>query len=141
MLSASSLVCGLLLSAAVSVFAGDMAQAANGQTIVPSPSKAVIQHPLVVIYTLSTCPHCQEAKEYMTRHEIPYVNREVDSNDQHMQELMQIYETMNVPMEKRGVPLIIIADQIRLQGFNKERFQKELDRFRTQRKSPDVAKP
>jgi len=131
----------LMLATSITVSASNTARAANGQTIVTPPPSAMNQQPLVVIYTLSTCPHCQEAKEYMTSHGIPFINREVDDDDQHMQELMQIYDEMKVPVEKRGVPLVVISDKVRLQGFNKERFQKELDKFLTQRPSPTVTKP
>ena len=82
--------------------------------------------PLVIIYTLSTCPHCMEAKEYFTRNNIPFVNREVDTDSRHMEALTQIYDKMNVPYQKRGVPLILVGDSIRLQGFNKEKVQDAL---------------
>lgn len=136
-----SLVLGLLLATIITVSTRAVAQAASYQTIVTPSASAATQQPRVVIYTLSTCPHCQEAKDYMTSHGIPFVNREVDDDGEHMQELMRIYDEMKVPAEKRGVPLIIISDKVRLQGFNKERFQKELDGVRTQRTSPAVVKP
>lgn len=136
-----SLVLGLLLATIITVSTRAVAQAANDQTIVTPSASAATQQPRVVIYTLSTCPHCQEAKDYMTSHGIPFVNREVDDDGEHMQELMRIYDEMKVPAEKRGVPLIIISDKVRLQGFNKERFQKELDGVRMQRTSPAVVKP
>lgn len=136
-----SLVLGLLLATTITVSTRAVAQAANDQTIVTPSASAATQQPRVVIYTLSTCPHCQEAKDYMTSHGIPFVNREVDDDGEHMQELMRIYDEMKVPAEKRGVPLIIISDKVRLQGFNKERFQKELDGVRMQRTSPAVVKP
>jgi len=135
------LVPGLLLATFITVSVCNVARAANDQTIVTPSASAVTQQPRVVIYTLSTCPHCQEAKEYMTSHGIPFVNREVDDDGEHMQELMKIYDEMKVPTEKRGVPLIVISDKIRLQGFNKEKFQQELDKSLTQRPSPAVTKP
>lgn len=81
--------------------------------------------PLVIIYTLSTCPHCMEAKEFFTRNNIPFVNREVDTDSKHMDDLMQLYDKMAVPDEKRGVPLILIGDD-RLQGFNKAKVEEAL---------------
>jgi len=85
--------------------------------------------PLVIIYTLTTCPHCSAAKEYFTRNNIPFVNREVDTDSQHMNELMKIYDTMKVPDQKRGVPLILIGDSIRLQGFSQEKVQEAMKKF------------
>jgi len=85
---------------------------------------------VVIIYTQSTCPHCKEAKEYFTRNNIPFVNREVDTDDQHMDNLMGIYEKMGVPYEKRGVPLILIGDSIKIQGFKKEKVEEALKKVR-----------
>lgn len=82
--------------------------------------------PVVIIYTLSTCPHCMEAKEFFTRNHIPFVNREVDTDSKHMDDLMRIYDKMAVPDEKRGVPLILIGDDVRLQGFNRAKVEEAL---------------
>jgi glutaredoxin len=101
----------------------------NGQTILNgSRAKTPQITAPVVIYTLSTCPHCMEAKEYLTSNNIPFVNREVDSDDHNMEELMKIYEEMGVPEAKRGVPLIIIGNTIRLQGFNRDKVQEALQK-------------
>jgi hypothetical protein len=40
-----------------------------------------------------------------------------------MEELMKIYDSMGVPEAKRGVPLLIIGNKTRLQGFNKDKFE------------------
>jgi glutaredoxin 3 len=85
--------------------------------------------PLVIIYTVTTCPHCRAAEEYFITNKIPFVNREVDTDGQHMDELMQIYDTMEVPDQKRGVPLILIGDSIKLQGFNQEKVQEAMKKF------------
>jgi glutaredoxin 3 len=85
--------------------------------------------PLVIIYTLSTCPHCRAAQEYFIRNNIPFVTREVDTDSQHMNELMQIYDTMKVPEKRRGVPLILIGDSIKLQGFNQEKVQEAIKKL------------
>lgn len=85
--------------------------------------------PVVVIYTLSTCPHCREAKEFFAQNNIPFVNREVDTDSQHMDELMGIYDKMAVPDEKRGVPLILIGDTVKIQGFNKNKVQEALKQY------------
>ena len=82
--------------------------------------------PMVIIYTLSTCPHCLAAKSYFIENNIAFVNREVDSDSENMSELIFIYDKMNVPENQRGVPLILIGDDIKLQGFNKEKVQEAL---------------
>ena len=122
------LFCLLLTMTVVTVApAGEMP--AGPQTGIGKIPHAQIK-PLVIIYTLSTCPHCMEAKEYFTKNNIPFVNREVDADSQHMDDLMQIYDKMNVPYQKRGVPLIIIGDSIKLQGFNKDKVQDAIRKFK-----------
>jgi len=127
MLKFSIYFCMLLLLATAS-FSAAADQSNGDQTGLDMAHKAQ-KKPLVVIYTLSTCPHCMEAKEFFTSNNIPFVNREVDSDSQHMDDLMQIYDKMNVPEQKRGVPLIIIGDDVKLQGFNKEKVQEALKKF------------
>jgi glutaredoxin len=106
--------------------AGKVAAADAPQTTVTPPSKTEIGSPAVVIYTLSTCPHCAEAKAYLTKEGIPFTNREVDTDDEHMAELVEIYDDMKVPDEKRGVPLFIIGGKTRLQGFDREKIKAAL---------------
>ena len=98
--------------------------AKDSQTVIKPQMQADKEAPLVVIYTLSTCPHCAEAKEYMKKRGIAFANREVDNDDEHMAELMKIYDEMKVPEAKRGVPLLVIGGKIRQQGFNQEKFEK-----------------
>lgn len=104
------------------------AEPPNNKQTVLKESQPPAKTPSVVIYTLSTCPHCRDAKEYLTGNNVPFVNREVDSDDRHMEELMRIYDEMGVPEAKRGVPLIIIGDTIRLQGFNRDKVQEALQK-------------
>ena len=94
-------------------------------TVKPSQKKAQ-SSPAVIIYSLSTCPHCAEAKDYLTKKGIPFINREVDTDDEHMAELMKMYDEMNVPDERRGVPFFIIGAKTRLQGFDQEKFEAAL---------------
>lgn len=115
------LFCSLLLVYPSLSLASDNVAAPEKQTIIAPHQPAAAKKPLVVIYTLSTCPHCHEAKEYLTSNNIPFINREVDTDDEQMAVLMKIYDDMGVPEEKRGVPLLVIGDRIRMQGFNSEK--------------------
>ena len=103
--------------------AADTPVTAANQTHVTNQVQQKKQYPSVIIYTLSTCSHCMEAKQYMKENNIPFVNREVDLDEAHMTELMNIYESMGVPESKRGVPLLLIGSKSRLQGFNKDKFE------------------
>jgi glutaredoxin len=124
-------VCLLVAACILPDFAA-AAESAEKQSIVAPPPVPAKKYPSVVIYTLSTCPHCREAKEYFSQHNIPFINREVDTDDQHMADLMTIYDAMGVPEQKRGVPLIIIGNNIRLQGFNKDKIEEAFSKVPAQ---------
>ena len=124
----------LLFLSTVTAVAVEAVEVKGKQTLTTmgrSPGESV---PLVVIYTLSTCSHCRDAKEYLDQNKIPYVNREVDTDDEHMAQLMKIFDLMGVPEGKRGVPLFVIADRIRIQGFSSEKLQKALEEVKTHSK-------
>jgi len=121
------LVCFQMLAFA-SVSFGENGKSVPGkQTVILPRQPSGTDKPLVVIYTLSTCPHCREAKEYLIKNKIPFINREVDSDDEQMAALMKIYDSMGVPEAKRGVPLFVIGNTIKLQGFNSEKLQNALN--------------
>lgn len=114
----------ILIFSSTNIFAADASTSEIKQSIVSKQSNTQNNYPSVVVYTLTTCQHCKEAKQYLDEAKISYTNREVDMDDAHYNELMKIYDSMGVPDVKRGVPLLIIGDKIRLQGFSKERFEK-----------------
>ncbi|MSM41122.1 MAG: glutaredoxin family protein [Geobacter sp.] len=118
------LICTLLFVTGLTATA--IAQEPADQSIVTPPAKGAQTYPSVVIYTLSTCPHCAAAKEYLHQHNIPFSNREVDTDETQMAELMKIYDEMGVPEKKRGVPLLVIGGTIRMQGFTPEKFEKAM---------------
>jgi glutaredoxin 3 len=77
-------------------------------------------YPSIVLYSVSWCPHCREAKEYLTSHNIPFINRDVELDDSAKDELVDKYKS-------GGVPLIVIGnDEKVMKGFNRERFEKIL---------------
>jgi glutaredoxin-like YruB-family protein len=76
------------------------------------------KYPKVVLYSTSWCPHCKAAKEYFTRNNIPFINRDVELDDAAMNDLTKRYKS-------QGVPLIVIGDdRVILKGFNQEQFEK-----------------
>jgi len=118
----------LLLTLSATSFAGETANASGKQTqTLISPNQPPgVKRALVVIYTLSTCPHCKEAKEYLKNNDIPFIEHEVDKDEEQMTTLMKIYDSMGVPNQNRGVPLFVIDNRIRIQGLNKEKLQDAL---------------
>lgn len=79
------------------------------------------KYPRIVIYTVSWCPHCKEAKEYFTDHNIPFINRDVELDDKAMDDLKEKYKSI-------GVPVIVLGnDEKIIKGFDREQFQKVLN--------------
>ena len=77
-------------------------------------------YPRIVLYSVSWCPHCREAKEYLTTHSIPFINKDVELDEQYMKELTETYKST-------GVPVIVIGtDRKVVKGFKKEEFEKAL---------------
>jgi glutaredoxin 3 len=75
------------------------------------------QYPKIVLYSVSWCPHCKDAKEYFTRNNIPFINKDVEVDDVAMTELTKKYKS-------QGVPVIVIGDdKVILKGFSEERFR------------------
>jgi glutaredoxin 3 len=80
------------------------------------------KYPSIVLYTVAWCPHCREAKEYLTEHNIPFINKDVELDAKALEELTGKYKS-------QAVPLIVIGnDEKILHGFNREKFEQELNR-------------
>ena len=76
------------------------------------------KYPKIVLYSVSWCPHCKEAKEYFTSNNIPFINKDVEIDSAAMDELTKKYKS-------QGVPVIVLGDdKVILKGFNKEKFEK-----------------
>ncbi|HEY6871415.1 MAG TPA: glutaredoxin domain-containing protein [Geobacteraceae bacterium] len=98
--------------AAPKIDAAPPVQAQGGETARTYPS--------IVLYSVSWCSHCREAKEYLTSNHIPFVNRDVEKDSAAMQELTEKYQST-------AVPVIVIGDDERvLKGFSREAFEKAL---------------
>jgi len=82
------------------------------------------QEPKIVLYSVSWCPHCREAKEYMTKNGIPFINRDVEQDKAAMTELTEKYKS-------GGVPVIVIGnDEKILKGFSKDSLEQALQQLR-----------
>ncbi len=95
------------------------------QTIVTPGAPRETVYPKVVIYTVSWCPHCRELKEYLTSHNIPFINRDVELDSAAMEQLTGTYKSS-------GVPVVVIGnDQEILKGFSKAEFEQAVERVRS----------
>ena len=114
----------LVITAALTLVAASAfaAGAVTGTQSKINPSSAV-QHtyPKVVLYSVSWCPHCMEAKEYLTMHKIPFINKDVELDETAMTELTKKYHS-------QGVPVIVIGSDGKtiLRGFDAAQFEKAL---------------
>ncbi len=93
---------------------------AGQQSTVKPESEQAKKYPRIVLYTVSWCPHCREAVEYLTSHDIPFTNRDVEQDDQAMKDLTEKYESTAVPV------IVIGKDEKVIKGFNREKFEKVL---------------
>ena len=107
---AVSLLCLLALPSAA--LAADALQSPLRPAVHPASN-----YPKIVLYSVSWCPHCKEAKEYLTEHNIPFINKDVELDPQAMEELTNKYKS-------QGVPVIVLGDDRKvLKGFSRETFE------------------
>lgn len=111
-----------LFSAIVLILSSTTVSAAdNSHQSRLNPAKAAEskKYPKIVLYSVSWCPHCKETKEYFTKNNIPFINRDVEIDAKAMEELTEKYQST-------GVPVIVIGagkDEVVLKGFTPESFQ------------------
>lgn len=114
-----SVVLAFVVMSAVSCMA---AEQGNQSTLNPAKAQAAKKYPQIVLYSVTWCPHCKETKEYFTRNNIPFINRDVEVDVQAMEELTGKYNS-------QGVPVIVIGsgkDEVVIKGFTPELFQESL---------------
>ncbi len=71
----------------------------------------------VVVYSTSTCPHCQDAKAYLNSKNVIFTEKNVSTDKEARKELMA--------KGHAGVPVIII-DGEEIVGFNQPRIDELL---------------
>ncbi len=108
---------GLLLTAsncgAMDVRNGQQAPQATSVTQASS-------YPKIVLYSLSWCPHCKQAKEYFAKRNIPYENRDVEQDEVARDTLLNKYQSNTVPL------IVIGNDEVVLREFSPEMFEQAL---------------
>jgi glutaredoxin-like YruB-family protein len=85
----------------------------------PAAAKA-ISYPKIVLYSTPWCPHCREAREYLTGRDIPFVELDVESDEEALDRLVTKYETKRVPL------IVIGDDEAVIKGFTPELFENAL---------------
>jgi glutaredoxin 3 len=118
-------VCAVLaLTLFICISAG--AEVLHQSVLDPAKATAAKQYPQIVLYSVAWCPHCREAKEYLTRNNIPFINRDVEVDAGAMQDLTIKYNSTGVPVMVFGKA----SDEIVMKGFTPELFQKTLQKAR-----------
>jgi glutaredoxin-like YruB-family protein len=91
-------------------------------------NKVQSSYPKIVLYSVSWCPHCRAAKEYFTKKNIPFINKDVQIDSNAMDEVTGKYKS-------DGVPVIVIGnDQEILKGFSIEKFNDAVARVKSGKK-------
>lgn len=85
------------------------------QGSIPAPALA---QPQVVMYATSWCPYCAKARRFFKQHDIRYVERDVERDDQ----AGVAYRNLG----GGGVPVIIVGDEV-VRGFDERRLRRLLD--------------
>ncbi|MCF7872917.1 MAG: glutathione S-transferase N-terminal domain-containing protein [Candidatus Omnitrophica bacterium] len=73
----------------------------------------------VLVYSLPTCPYCQQTKDYLKKNHI-------DFEDFNIRQNREKFEEMKNKSGQRGVPVIDIDGEI-IKGFDKEKLDKLLE--------------
>lgn len=111
-------------------FAGFAAVAADAPQSQLNPATAhASNYPKIVLYSTSWCPHCKQAKEYFTRNNIPFINRDVELDDAAMEDLTGKYRSQGVPV------LVIGNDDKVLKGFDQGNFEKAVKEVQQKKKN------
>lgn len=92
------------------------------------PAVKKSSYPKIVLYSVSWCPHCRAAKQYMNYKEIPYVNYDVEIDKEALKVLKSKYKS-------EGVPVLIIGDDEEiLMGFTVAKFKAALKRVQQKKR-------
>jgi glutaredoxin-like YruB-family protein len=93
----------------------------NGRQATPNPAvPRAAFYPKIVLYSTSWCSHCREAREYFTSRDIPFVELDVETDEEAMDALVTKYATKRVPL------VVIGDDEAVIKGFTPELFENAL---------------
>jgi glutaredoxin len=75
--------------------------------------------PEVVLYTTESCPYCKRAMAYLHQVGQPYVEKDIESDDDAREEFLKLSQG------RGGVPLIVVGDRW-MQGWNQAKLAEML---------------
>ena len=97
-----------------------------GQSKIDAKAVKQTTYPKIVLYSVAWCPHCKDAKEYFTKNNIPFINKDVELDEKAMDELTKKYKS-------QGVPVIVLDDKKVLKGFSPEMFEKAVKDYQSKK--------
>ena len=71
----------------------------------------------VTVYTTPTCPYCRQVKDFLTRRNVPYVERNVATDQQAAMEMVNLTHSEAVPVTVIDRNYVVGFDQARLDYF------------------------
>ena len=78
------------------------------------------EKPVVTIYGTSWCGACRAAREYMTEHKIPFVDKDIERDPAAARELAEKAAKMGIPTDR--VPVLDVRGRLLL-GFDRARVE------------------
>jgi glutaredoxin 3 len=85
----------------------------------------------VTVYTTQTCPYCKMAKDYLSQHGVPYVERDVAADPAAAAEAVRI-------SRQQGVPIIAADGQV-VVGFDRPGLDRLIQAVKANRPSLGLA--
>jgi len=95
-------------------------RAAQGATAKPTSPMAGAEPGQVILYTTSWCPACRSAREYMTEQGIPFIEKDIEKNQEAAAELLAKARAAGISAS--GVPVLDVGGTL-MQGFDAERLK------------------
>ena len=120
MMKRAAFLLSFLLIALFSLNCQAEVQSEGPQSPIKSETVHPSKYPRIVLYSVSWCPHCKEVKEYLTSHNIPFINRDVEMDNSARTELLERYKIDAVPV------IVLGNDEKIIKGFNRGNFEKVL---------------
>lgn len=95
-------------------------RAAQGAMEKPTSPMAGAEPGQVILYTTSWCPACRSAREYMTEQGIPFIEKDIEKNQEAAAELLAKARAAGISAS--GVPVLDVGGTL-MQGFDAERLK------------------
>lgn len=78
----------------------------------------------ITVYTIKDCPFCKEEKDYLTTHNLPFTEKNVEEKKEYLEEMLKLSDNF------AGVPFTeVVKDdgtKMGLKGFTKDEFDEGL---------------